>query len=211
MGIGLVSEAIHDSRDKHSNTSTPRTLSIQEQSTEDIITYDGIAHTRSVELASTPVNEKELITSVNEKLSLDSDSDNYLDQDEAVWHLDESGRDMNPPPSYTKIEAPPPFADDTEELKQKKEEAMVCAVVQLAGPITGQRIPCPVIIPQRRPGDKDRGFVHAYAPVLAECGIGQDTFLGFLDAFHKASQVCTHSFPVSSIVLLTRCKGLPLA
>ncbi|KAJ6032594.1 hypothetical protein N7540_003326 [Penicillium herquei] len=190
-GIGLVSEAIHDSRDKSSTTSTPRSLSIQEQSTEDIITHDGIAHTRSVDVASNPVNEKELTTSANEKLGLDSDSsdsDNDLDQDEAIWYLDESARDMTPPPSYTEIEAPSPAADDTEEIKQSKEEAMVRAVVQLAGPISGKRIPCPVIIPQRRPGAKDRGFVQTYAPVLAECGIGQDAFLGFLDTFHKASK-----------------------
>ncbi|KAJ5741050.1 hypothetical protein N7493_000922 [Penicillium malachiteum] len=89
---------------------------------------------------------------------------------------------MNPPPSYTEIEAPSPAADDAEEIKQSKEEAM------LAGPITRKHIPCPVIIPQRRPGAKDRGFVQAYTPVLAECGIGQDAFLGFLETFHKASK-----------------------
>jgi hypothetical protein len=44
------------------------------------------------------------------------------------------------------------------------------------GPIKG-RLPCPVIIPQRRPRDKKRGFVRAYAPVLESCGIDQKTFL----------------------------------
>ncbi|KAJ5691596.1 hypothetical protein N7488_012331 [Penicillium malachiteum] len=65
---------------------------------------------------------------------------------------------------------------------------MTSIKMRLSGPITGKRLPCPVIIPQRRPGAKVRGFVHAYAPMLAECGIGQDAFLGFLDTFHKASQ-----------------------
>lgn len=53
---------------------------------------------------------------------------------------------------------------------------------------TRAQLPCPVIIPQRRPRDKKRGFVRAYAPVLADCGIDQATFLDFLKSFHKASQ-----------------------
>lgn len=31
------------------------------------------------------------------------------------------------------------------------------------------RLPCPVIIPQRRPQNNSRGFVRAYAPVLYDC------------------------------------------
>ena len=41
----------------------------------------------------------------------------------------------------------------------------------------------PVIIPQRRPSDRRRGFVRAYAPALAECGVEQEAFLEFLDGF----------------------------
>ncbi|KAG0652626.1 hypothetical protein D0Z07_0120 [Hyphodiscus hymeniophilus] len=50
------------------------------------------------------------------------------------------------------------------------------------------RLPCPVILPQRRPRDKKRGFVRAYAPVLGDCGIDQATFLDFLKTFHDASK-----------------------
>lgn len=50
------------------------------------------------------------------------------------------------------------------------------------------KLPCPVIIPQRRPRDKKRGFVRAYAPVLEGCGIDQKTFLDFLKTFHSASK-----------------------
>lgn len=48
---------------------------------------------------------------------------------------------------------------------------------------------CPVIVPQRRPHSRSRGFVRAYAPVLENCGIDQASFLEFLKVFHKASQV----------------------
>ncbi|KAF2166970.1 hypothetical protein M409DRAFT_23015 [Zasmidium cellare ATCC 36951] len=46
----------------------------------------------------------------------------------------------------------------------------------------------PIVIPQRRPGNKKRGFVRAYAPVLDDCGISQETFLRFLKNFHQSSQ-----------------------
>ena len=41
-------------------------------------------------------------------------------------------------------------------------------------------LPAPVILPQRRPKNKQRGFVRGYAPLLGECsGIDQQTFLDF--------------------------------
>jgi hypothetical protein len=67
---------------------------------------------------------------------------------------------------------------------------MIRELVTMAGPPgPKQKLPCPVIIPQRRPGAKRRGFVRAYAPVLQDCGIGQDVFLKFISDFHKSSQV----------------------
>jgi hypothetical protein len=47
----------------------------------------------------------------------------------------------------------------------------------------------PVILPQRRPKNKERGFVRAYAPMLRDCGIQQQEFLDFLDGFSKAIQL----------------------
>jgi hypothetical protein len=49
------------------------------------------------------------------------------------------------------------------------------------------RLPLPVIIPQRRPKARQRGFVRAYAPDLALKNIDQETFLDFLETFDKAS------------------------
>ena len=48
-------------------------------------------------------------------------------------------------------------------------------------------LPCSVIIPQRRPQTKSRGFVRAYAPVLNDCGIDEKTFMDFHEGFHKAT------------------------
>jgi hypothetical protein len=52
-----------------------------------------------------------------------------------------------------------------------------------------QRLPCPVILPQRRPRDRTRGFVRAYAPVMLNAGIDQETWLRVMDDFHESSKV----------------------
>lgn len=43
-----------------------------------------------------------------------------------------------------------------------------------------------VVIPQRRPSDRARGFVRAYAPDLLRCGIDQATFLRFIDDLNRS-------------------------
>lgn len=74
--------------------------------------------------------------------------------------------------------------------EDKKQKRIVRELVRLAGPAPTpmRRIPCPVIIPQRRPRTKARGFVRAYAPVLNDCGINQDVFLRFLKGWYLASK-----------------------
>lgn len=52
-----------------------------------------------------------------------------------------------------------------------------------------QRLPCPVILPQKRPESKTKGFVRAYAPMLATCGIDQATWFNFLDGFEQSCKV----------------------
>jgi hypothetical protein len=43
----------------------------------------------------------------------------------------------------------------------------------------------PVVLVQRRPKKRARGFVRAYAPDLASVGIGQEAFLDFIDTLNK--------------------------
>ncbi|KAH8678276.1 hypothetical protein BX600DRAFT_431563 [Xylariales sp. PMI_506] len=50
------------------------------------------------------------------------------------------------------------------------------------------RLKYPVILPQRRPKRRYRGFVRAYAPDLEACGIDQPTFMAFLDEFAKSTE-----------------------
>jgi hypothetical protein len=122
--------------------------------------------------------------------------------DEEAWELDEVSEAL---PAYDELDGVPGqlprrnteddpdaiHAEDSADTKEKKTQRMIRELVAMAGPPgPKQKLPCPVIIPQRRPGAKKRGFVRAYAPVLQDCGIGQDVFLKFISDFHKASQVC---------------------
>ena len=50
------------------------------------------------------------------------------------------------------------------------------------------QIACPVVVPQRRPGNKERGFMKAYAPILSQCDISQEHFHDFISALNKAIQ-----------------------
>ncbi|KAE8332487.1 hypothetical protein BDV39DRAFT_200105 [Aspergillus sergii] len=130
---------------------------------------------------------------------------NYADgfnQDKEAWVLDDMAERVR---SRTDEEAPAMSPDEPEDVKIKKREAMVRKLVSMAGPPThsSRRPPCPVIIPQRRPRKKDRGFVRAYAPVLADCGISQDVFMEFLedlDQVNKASRWIEVVFVAGAIV-----------
>ncbi|KAF2873247.1 hypothetical protein BDV95DRAFT_490249 [Massariosphaeria phaeospora] len=79
------------------------------------------------------------------------------------------------------------------------------------------RLAYPIIIPQRRPGTKARGFARAYAPDLEAFGIDQNTFLRFLKNFQAASQASpflnalTISAGIASSVPATLTFAVPLA
>lgn len=51
----------------------------------------------------------------------------------------------------------------------------------------GSRLEYPVAIPQRRPKDKKRGFIRAYAPDLQNVGIDQETWFDFIESLNEAS------------------------
>ena len=108
-----------------------------------------------------------------------------IDEDEAYWELDEAialeDRSSTMLDEEPKGDEPKP---DVHKLVQKFLTAHPAPSQPLTGPLE-----CPVIIPQRRPHTKARGFVRAYAPALEDAGIDQDTWMEFLKLFHKSQQV----------------------
>ncbi|GAB1736153.1 hypothetical protein NU219Hw_g6202t1 [Hortaea werneckii] len=117
--------------------------------------------------------------------SSDSDDSSDLqstDDDEEDWQLDEAVEDTRGLPSYEESETEYRTTD------QLVQDILLVNQAATGKPKTKHPLPFPVILPQRRPRKKARGFVRAYAPVLDDCGIDQDTFLKFLDNFQKSSQ-----------------------
>lgn len=120
--------------------------------------------------------------------------------DEADWQLDEAAgeRDLSPSSSgrdESSVEkVPSPDADRKHYVDKIVQKFIKAHPHSLQTGPAGQ-LPCPVIIPQRRPHKKSRGFVNAYAPVLANCGIDQDTFMQFHKAMYKSSLVSLGPYP----------------
>lgn len=128
----------------------------------------------------------------------DFDSDyESLEDDEELLELDEAltSTDTKGLPTY----------DESEQEYQPVDE-LVRDVINTSRPpptstcsgtpFTSQsQLPCPVILPQRRPRKKARGFIRAYSPVLSDCGISQEVFLKFLKNFHTSSQA-SPIFPI---------------
>ena len=102
--------------------------------------------------------------------------------DEEQWALDDAVEEQSP--RTASDEAP---VQDANVLMDAFMRSHPPPAYAASGQVAG-RLPCPVIVPQRRPRDKKRGFVRAYAPVLEDCGIDQATFLDFLKTFHDASK-----------------------
>ncbi|RMJ13312.1 hypothetical protein CDV36_007040 [Fusarium kuroshium] len=129
---------------------------------------------------------------------------------EAIWELDAVGQEVaqeERPPSPKELDAStepkePQEAEESrvrnklqkpkpEEPKEPKEPKDVAKAFLQRHPFEHQTDPntkltLPVILPQRRPKDRGRGFVRAYAPVLEDVGIDQKTFLDLIDSFNKS-------------------------
>ncbi|KAI4213213.1 MAG: hypothetical protein LQ351_004159 [Letrouitia transgressa] len=109
-----------------------------------------------------------------------SSSQSSDDEDEADWIRDETEAQLKPSDAN--------FSDIGDAMTVDQlvavfnQEHPPPAYTERAG-----RLPAPVIIPQRRPETKSRGFVRAYAPALDDCGIDQSTFMDFHDGFDKAT------------------------
>jgi hypothetical protein len=105
---------------------------------------------------------------------------------EKIWKLDEAqeklSRSRSPSPApHGSTQDPNSLADDF--LFQNPNPLADGTSLKPLG-----HLRLPVVLPQRRPSDRSRGFVRAYAPALGDCGITQEMFLAFLEKFDKSTQ-----------------------
>lgn len=203
-GIGLASEAITAHKQKRqtgSRSASPLPASEGSSShttaSRDIsssTTDNGVVEVSDRQAEVLIANGQAIPIGYRDKDSPEDEPPAYGDvvQDEEDWELDEAGDDGP--------EDDPSVNNDGEKPDVRKILQKFLSAHRLPAnrPASTERLPCPVIIPQRRPRSKARGFVKAYAPVLEACGVDQDTFMDFLETFKKASQVrrghsCTQS------------------
>lgn len=115
------------------------------------------AHAHHKEKAAEKENANTENVATNETSHDTSYEDNEPDEepDEEDWALDDAS---------TELSADRPNEDVTTSLKAPVSMVFKVGMV----PASMKPLPCPVILPQRRPQSKSRGFVRAYAPLLDE-------------------------------------------
>lgn len=151
---------------------------------------------RTLETGGPPALPDDKRGEISSEEDFDSDYES-LEDDEELLELDEA---LTP----TETKGLPTY-DESEQEYQPVDE-LVRDVMKTGRPpptstcsgtpfTSRSQLPCPVILPQRRPRKKARGFIRAYSPVLSECGISQEVFLKFLKNFHTSSQA-SPIFPI---------------
>ncbi|KZF24326.1 hypothetical protein L228DRAFT_237267 [Xylona heveae TC161] len=124
--------------------------------------------------------------------------------DEQQWALDEAQDELTAdrsPPPLSKATTEEPSAPDLaealvrqypmHELKELEVPPPSYAEASETGaspskPVSSRpMLPYPVVVPQRRPKARARGFIRAYPPILEEFDIDQKAFLQFIDGANK--------------------------
>lgn len=185
-GIGLASESIHAHKEKNKKTkmvATGETHQHQSQAPygEQTRSVPPPAYYDSTEQPFIPKLEGEG-SHLSQKECSGEGGRAQEDGDEEQWDLDDAQDDL-----FRQEAVHPnkrPFARDPKKMVQYFiDDYPLPQEIQLRG-----RLTLPVVLPQRRPKDRTRGFIRAYAPELMNAGIDQAMFLDFLETFNTATQ-----------------------
>ena len=173
-GIGLASESIHARKEKKkaklnvTANSSGNPIPPQESSS-------------SAKALTSPQGE-----GADEEIFLEQEDEKQWDLDDAQQGLPGgASSDEDLPESTVGVKSAPnkPKPDGESITEKFLKRYPPPAPIEDAQPL-----PLPVILPQRRPKDRTRGFIRAYAPELDIRGIDQAMFLDFLETFEKASE-----------------------
>jgi hypothetical protein len=105
----------------------------------------------------------------------------HEDLTERQWELDETQSEL--------LSSPQGGTDPAQQTQNDKD--LVATFLSVHGSSTGRtssQLELPVILAQRRPKDRARGFVRGYAPMLEAVGIDQAAWLDFLDKFDESTR-----------------------
>ncbi|KAL6252929.1 hypothetical protein RBB50_000648 [Rhinocladiella similis] len=182
-GIGLASEAIADRKEKKAAKEKVTTSSDPQQSLEvgESSRGTGVSRQHSSDSRAPVLGDDKKSFSKDDS---DSSSEDELDTDRAEWALDDAAAELEEAPSSYEASTGTPSSAEEVANTFVQNHNLTQAPSKRYRPL-----PCPVILPQRRPKDKSRGFIRAYPPLLGECaGIDQATFLDFLKDFDRSSR-----------------------
>lgn len=112
---------------------------------------------------------------------LHADQETSRDLEEAAWQLDAAQLQLEPPPDYATV------MEQDIDVHAMAEGFVRSHASPSNQQIQRHRLPMPVILPQRRPGERARGFIHAYAPLLQDVGIDEVTFIDFIKELNAAT------------------------
>lgn len=152
-----------------------------------------IASDEAIAVQDEKQDEKNTVSIAKEEDDDSNSSSDNEDEDEQDRALDDAAREIAhpsaqaPPDQPTYLLPQSSYGIDAQPTLASL-LAQVTASCPPPQPASPTPLRCPVIIPQRRPGARDRGFISAYAPDLIQKGISETTFLLFLKNFHLASQ-----------------------
>ena len=147
---------------------------------------EGIHEYKARKREKLAVNQESTVQDTNSNVSSASVSD-QTDQplqeqnDEEQWALDDAQEQIAPERTTEPKKPPRDISLAVQQFAHKH------PLQQISQGATVPKLAFPVILPQRRPKDRSRGFIRAYAPVLADCGVSQESFLEFLELFNEVT------------------------
>lgn len=137
---------------------------------------ESLHHRKEIKAAGTDDENVAAATREGDEAQYDAHLSKQMD--EAVWELDEAQDQASAPQST------PRLATDDEVANLA---SSFLAAHTLPPPYsTSQHLSLPVVLTQRRPSSRTKGFVRAYSPLLNDVGIDQPTFLSFLANLNKS-------------------------
>ena len=152
---------------------------------------------RNVHVQRNETDQVQACEEVDDDSNSDVDEESgELNDDHVQWALDEAAAELE-------ARSPESKEDFSESLPEQPEDKIAHSFLKsqnLRPTAQSYRpLPYPVILPQRRPKDKSRGFIRAYAPILNECSnIDQTTFLDMLESLDRSSKAA----PVFDVINL---------
>ncbi|CZR70170.1 uncharacterized protein PAC_20071 [Phialocephala subalpina] len=171
-GAGHVSERVHHLKEKHSKSPT----------------------VSEIDVTTLGADLPQILDHTHAEEAVFDVPPPYQENDEEQWQLDEAQDALTLNTEATLTEEERAKAVLEKQKSEKYNEHDPKAVFERflerhpapSHPATA-KLSLPVIVPQRRPRDKTRGFIRAHALVLSKVGIDQAAFIDFLETFNQAS------------------------